>query len=177
MTKTDIKKLFVAIEKRDHEMVLVILAKDKEALEIVGQHNAKCRDKTPLMYAMQCEDFELAQKLMDMGANVNAKMPAGPQSSVLQLAVKFGHGLNPNFDKWLGFTKTLIEQGANPSEALWSACHAYSKVADKPELISLLIKNGASLESEVGNTGSTVKELVEVNSQLYSSRVLSLFGL
>ena len=102
---------------------------------------------------------------------------AGPESCVIQLAVKFGHGLNPNFDKWISFTQKLIEHGANPSEALWPACHAYNKVADKPEIISLLLQSGASPESEVGNTGSTVRELVKVNSQLYSSRVLSLFGL
>lgn len=177
MTKTEIKKLFVAIEKHDHNVVLGILAKDKDALEIVGQHNANCRDKTPLMFAMQCEDFELAEELIELGANVNAKMPAGPESSVIQLAVKFGHGLNPNFDKWLGFTKVLLKHGANPSEALWPACHAYNKVADKPEIISLLLNNGASLEAEVGNTGSTVKELVKVNAQLYSSRTLAVFGL
>ncbi|MFK3866842.1 hypothetical protein [Pseudoalteromonas rhizosphaerae] len=177
MTKAEIKKLFVAIEKHDQDSVLGILAKDKGAIETVGHHNANCRDKTPLMYAMQCEDFELANKLIELGANVKAKMPAGPETSVIQLAVKFGHGLNPNFDKWLSFTQKLIEQGANPSEALWPACHGYNKVADKPEIISLLLQNGASLEGEVGNSGSTVKELLVINSQLYSSRVLNLFGL
>ena len=129
------------------------------------------------MFAMQCEDFELSERLIELGANVSAKMAAGPESSVIQLAVKFGHGLNPNFDKWLNFTKMLIQKGANPSDALWPACHAYNKVADKPEIISLLLQSGASPQIEVGNTGSTVKELVEVNSQLYSNRVLSLFGL
>ena len=99
MTKSEIKKLFVAIEKHDHESVLGIISKETEALEVTGQHNANCRDKTPLMYAMQCEDFGLSEKLIDLGANVSAKMAAGPESSVIQLAVKFGHGLNPNFDK------------------------------------------------------------------------------
>ena len=177
MTKAEIKKLFVAIEKHDHNTVFAILESDKDAMETVGHHNANCRDKTPLMFAMQCEDFELSEKLIDLGANVSAKMPAGPESSVIQLAVKFGHGLNPQFGKWLSFTQKLIQKGANPSDALWPACHAYIKVADKPEIISLLLQSGASPESEVGNTGSTVKELVKVNSQLYSSRVLSLFGL
>ncbi|MGF1742228.1 hypothetical protein L4C34_14300 [Vibrio profundum] len=177
MTKEEIKKLFIAIEKHDHDTVLGILETDKDAMEAVGHHNANCRDKTPLMFAMQCEDFELSERLIELGANVSAKMPVGPESNVIQLAVKFGHGLNPNFDKWLSFTKKLIQQGANPSDAVWPACHAYNKVADKPEIISLLLQSGASHESEVGNTGSTVKELVKVNSQLYSSRVLSLFGL
>lgn len=177
MTKSEIKKLFVAIEKHDHKSVLEIINKDNEALEVTGQHNANCRDKTPLMFAMQCEDFELSESLIDLGANVSAKMAAGPESSVIQLAVKFGHGLNPNFDKWLDFTEKLIQHGANPSDALWPACHAYNKVADKHEIISLLLQNGASPEREVGNTSSTVKELVKVNSRLYSNRVLSLFGL
>lgn len=177
MTKSEVKKLFVAIEKHDRESVLEIINKEAEALEVTGHHNANCRDKTPLMYAMQCEDFELSEKLIDLGANVNAKMAAGPEASVIQLAVKFGHGLNPNFGKWLSFTKRLIQQGANPSDALWQACHAYNKVADKPEIISLLLQSGASPDREVSNTGSTVKELVKVNSQLYSNRVLSLFGL
>ncbi|MDI9246947.1 hypothetical protein [Marinobacter sp. CHS3-4] len=177
MNKSEIKKLFVAIEKHDHETVLGIINSETKALEVTGQHNANCRDKTPLMFAMQCEDFDLSERLIEFGANVSARMAAGPESSVIQLAVKFGHGLNPNFDKWLSLIKLLLTQGANPSDALWPACHAYNKVADKPEIISLLLQSGASPEVEVGNTGSTVKELVKVNSQLYSNRVLSLFGL
>lgn len=176
MTKSEIKKLFVAIERRDHETVIGIINQDKQALEIAGQHNRYCRDKTPLMYAMQCHDFELSERLIELGANVNAKMTGGPESSVIRLAVTFGHGLNPDFDKWLSFTKTLIQQGANPSDALWAACHAYDKVSDRPEMIALLLQNGASPEKEVGNTGCSVKELIKINSQLYSEYVLSLFG-
>jgi hypothetical protein len=52
MTNTEAKKLFVAIEKRDHDTVLDILEKEKDALMAVGHHNANCRDKTPLMFAM-----------------------------------------------------------------------------------------------------------------------------
>lgn len=176
MTKSEIKKLFVAIEKHDHETVLGFLKKEKNAMEVVGKHNANCRDKTPLMFSLQCEDFELADKLIELGADVNAKMPVGPESSVIQLAVKFGHGLNPNFNKWLKFIHKLLELGVSPTESLWPACHAYNKASDRVEVISLLIENGASPEAEVGNTGSTVKELVKVNSQLYSKNVLELFG-
>ncbi|TDF42269.1 ankyrin repeat domain-containing protein [Alteromonadaceae bacterium M269] len=176
MTKTETKKLFVAIQKHDHETVFSIIEKNEGAIESVGQHNAYCRDKTPLMFAMQCEDFELAYKLMDIGANVRAKMLDGPESSVIQLAASFGHSLNPNFDKWIGLIQRLIENGANPTEALWSACNAYSKTSDRIEIISLLIKSGASLNAQVGNSGNTVRELVKINSHLYSSHALALLG-
>jgi ankyrin repeat protein len=177
MVKSGIKKLFVAIERHDHDLALGILEVEKGALEVVGHHNANCRDKTPLMYAMQCEDLELASKLIDLGADVRARMPAGPESSVIQLAVKFGHGFNPNFENWLRFVEMLVKAGANPSDGLWPACHAYSKTSDRPEIISLLLASGASPESEVGNSGNTVRELIKINSQLYSKDVLALFEL
>ncbi len=75
------------------------------------------------------------------------------------------------------FVSELIDAGADPDDALWGACHAYSKATDQPEMIELLLQRGANPEKQVGNSGSTVRKLVEVNASRFSPHVLALFVL
>ena len=103
-------------------------------------------------------------------------MPGGPGSSVIQLAVRFVVPGKSNREM-VDFVGELIDAGADPSDALWSACHAYHKKLDQPELIELLLQRGADPDQQVGDTGSTVRQLVAINAALYSPRVLKLFGL
>jgi len=175
MKKTDIKRIFKAIERNDQSTLFTILSENPEDIDVFGFHNKNCRDKTPLMYALQCENFDIANKLISMGANINASMAGGPCSSVIQLSARFGHGLNPNFNEWLKFIEELIDLGAYPDDAIWTACHAYNKHSDKPEIIALLLSKGANPDIQVGDTESTVRELVAINSKLFSPYVLSLF--
>lgn len=175
MNKSDNKKLFKAIEDGDWPMIEMILEKNPGDVDIPGTSNRLCRDKTPLMYSMQCENFSFAKRFIDLGADVKAKMAGGPRMSVLALAVSFGHGLNPNHDTWVQFAHELIAMGADPTEALWPALGAYDKRNDRSGMIRLLIDAGADLDSEV--PAGKIRDLVKINDRLYSDEVLELCGI
>ena len=177
MNKSNIKKLFKAIENKNNDEVLDLLDLHPGEIDVYGIGGRLFNDKTPLMYSLQCDNLDLAGKLIEKGADVNVKMSGGPKSSVIQLTVTFARGENPNFDKYLEFVNKLLDLGASADEALWPACHAYSKAIDRFEIIEQLINNGANIEKQVGDSGSSVKELMVINSRLFSDRVLELFGL
>lgn len=175
MNKSDNKKLFKAIETGDWDTIEAILEKNPGEVDVYGISNRNCRDKTPLMYSMQCANFELAKRFIARGADVCAKMAEGPKMSVLSLAAKFGHGLNPQHEKWIEFATFLIEKGANPTEALWSALAAYDLKTDKSGMIRLLIDAGADLDGEI--PGGRIREIVKINEQLFSDEVLEMCGI
>ena len=81
------RRLFDAIEAGRLSEVIAILDDQPGLIESVGTESARVRDKTPLMYALQCRALRLARELIQRGANVRARMPGGPRSSVVQLAV------------------------------------------------------------------------------------------
>ncbi|MCX5743497.1 MAG: ankyrin repeat domain-containing protein [Proteobacteria bacterium] len=170
------RRLFDAIEAGAVSMVWELLDADPSALEAYGAEQPNRLDKTPLMYALQCGHLRLAGELIDRGADVRARMAGGPRSSVVALAVRFvipGRDLRP----MVAVVERLLDGGADPDDALYPACHAYHKAFDQPELIELLLRRGANPERVVGETGSTVRRLVEINARRYSPRVLALFGL
>jgi ankyrin repeat protein len=174
MNKSDNKTLFKAIEDGDWPTIEALLDKNPGDVDVYGIANRLCRDKTPLMYALQCENFEIARRFIARGADVSAKMADGPKLSVLALAVKFGHGLNPQHERWIEFAAELIEKGATPTDALWSALTAYDLRNDKSGMIRLLIEAGADLDSEI--PVGKIRDLVKVNEQRYSDEVLALCG-
>jgi hypothetical protein len=103
-------------------------------------------------------------------------MAGGPRSSVISLAVGFvipGRDIRP----MAALVERLIDAGADPNDALYPACHAYNRAFDQPELIECLLRRGADPDRVVGETGATVRRLVEVNAARYSGHVLELFGL
>ena len=170
------RRLFDAIEAGAVSTVRAILDATPDALESIGDESRNRRDKTPLMYALQCGHLALAGELVDRGADIRARMAGGPRSSVISLAVRFVVAGRDN-RAMVGFVERLIDAGADPQDALYPACHAYHKAFDQPELIELLLRRGADPDREVGTSGSTVRGLVKVNAQRYSARVLALFGL
>lgn len=176
VTPHRIEELFKAIEAGAVSRVVGILEETPCALEAIGHHHASCRDKTPLMYALQCQKFTLVNLLIDRGADVRARMVGGPQSSVISLAARFVRGGVPSRDL-LHAVGRLIDGGANPSEGLWPALHAHRTSPHPPELIALLLARGADPDTKAGNSGNTVRELVAINARLYTSDVLALFGL
>ena len=175
MNKTVLKSLFKAIESDDANTVESILDADPDALESVGQHNPLVRDKTPLMYAMQCRNFRLANALLDRGANAAAVMPAGPGASALALCLQFAYSDSAAFSRWVRLATRLLDDGADPNTGMWAALHGYGRVARRVELIRLMLDRGADPDRRVGNTSSTVRELVAHNRERYPAEVLAWF--
>lgn len=176
MTKTTIKRMFKAIEDGAQETLREILDANPPALETVGFHNRLVRDKTPLMFAMQCHKFSLVHWLIDRGANASAVMPGGPKSSTLGLCAYFAYCDRQNHDEWIKIATRLLDQGADPNAGLWPALHGFGRLVNRADLIKLLLDRGADPDRKVGNCANTVRELVAVNRRLYSSEVLALFG-
>ena len=50
--------MFSAIQDKDLTSLYAILDENPDALETLGDHNAYVRDKTPLMFAIQCANFQ-----------------------------------------------------------------------------------------------------------------------
>ena len=173
MNKVENKKLFKAIESNDWETIESILDVHPDEVDVYGFSNRYCRDKTPLMYSLQCENFAIARKMIARGAKVEAKMSGGPESSVLVLAVTFGHGLNSKYDEWVAFVSDLIDNGANPTDGLWPALASFRD--GRAEMIKLLVERGADLDSNI--PAGNIRELVKTNRQLYSDEILKLFGI
>ncbi len=177
MNKTTTKRMFKAIEDHDAAILSAILDEHSDAIERFGEHNRNVRDKTPLMFAMQCSDFDLAHSLLDRGANAAAEMADGPRLSALALCAKFGYCDAENHDDWITLAKRLLDQGADPTSGLWPALHGFGGSVNRADLIRLMLERGADSGQKLGDTGSTIRELVEINRQLYSDEVLDLFGI
>jgi hypothetical protein len=176
MDKATKKRLFTAIQDGDLAAVFAVLQDNPEALETVGEHNAYVRDKTPLMFALQCANLGLANALLDRGASACAVMPAGPGDSVLQMCVYYAYCRSElEHDEWIGLATRLLDLGAEPTSALPRAVLAFGGRVKRADLIQLLLSRGANPDVQSGNSGSTVRELVEVNKRLYSNEVLDLF--
>ena len=177
MTKTTIKALFNAIQEGDTRTLRQILAAEPDALEAIGEHNRNVRDKTPLMFAMQCRKLRIAHELLDRGANAAAEMAGGPRSSVLSLCMQFAYCDAENHDEWIRLATRLIDRGADPNTGLWPALHGFGKIVARTDLIRLALERGADPDRQLGDLGSTVRELVNINRHLFSAEVLDLFGI
>jgi uncharacterized protein (TIGR02996 family) len=177
MNKTTKTRMFSAIQNKDLTALYAILDDNPDAMETVGEHNRNVRDKTPLMFAIQCANFRLAHALLDRGAKASAVMAGGPRSSVLALVCHFAYCDAPKHDEWLRLATRLLDEGADPTSGLWPALHGFGGLVNRVDLIRLLLDRGANPDQMVGNSGNTARELVEINRHLYSDEVLGLFGL
>ncbi len=68
------------------------------------------KNRTPLMYAAQNNNFELLEKLLELGANPNQKTTFG------HTPIRYAIGRGDNID--FGIISMLINHGANPKEAI-----------------------------------------------------------
>lgn len=177
MTKASIKRMFKAIEDGDDDAVIAMVQSEPESLEAIGYHNRLVRDKTPLMFAMQCRNLLLAGMLLDLGANAAAEMPGGSKDTVLTLCMVFAFSDRANHDQWVGLARRLLDLGADPNTGLWPALHSFSRIVPRKDLIELLLNRGADPDFKGGNCGNTIRELVLINRNLYTNDVLSLFGI
>lgn len=177
MNKTTTKKLFQAIEVNDRQVIDEILDEHQDALKVVGFHNRLVRDKTPLMFAMQCVNTELAGYFLDRGADASAIMPGGPKSSTLAVCMTFAHaGMTP-FDDWIQLTNRLLDQGADPSTAIWAAIASYRGRTKRIDLIELLYRRGADIDGPFLESGTSVRELVKINKDKQLPELLALFDI
>jgi len=94
---------------------------------------------TPLLFAAQQGNIEVARHLLDAGADVNDRAASG--ESALVIASLGGHG---------EFAEFLLEQGADPNlmGAGYSALHAAIPHQDLT-LVKALIEHGADLNAKV----------------------------
>ena len=174
MSASDTEALFEAIENGRRQTVEASLDAKPRRIEAIGTHKAGCRDKTPLMYALQCQRFGIARMLLRRGANASARMSGGPGSTVISLAVRFViQGRDPT--PVLEMIDALIDAGADPTDGLWPAIRTYHKHWDETRLIERILERGADPDQLVGNSGNTARELVRINASLYSDRLLALF--
>jgi hypothetical protein len=135
MNKTKTKLLCKAIEERDEATVFAILDDESDAIEAIGAHNQNVRDKTPFMYAMQCSDLQLANALLDRGANAAAFMTGGPCSSALSLCMQFAYCDVDEHDEWIRLATRLLDEGADPNTGLWPALHTVSRSCQRTEIL------------------------------------------
>ena len=176
MKNVDIKRMFKAIEDDDQQTLDSILDTNDDAIETHGLHNRLVRDKTPLMYALQCFNLKIARHLLDRGANPSAVMPNGPRHSVIQMCIKRAFCNKSTHDDWIAFTIRLLDAGIDPNEGLWPSLHGYGELVPRDDLIRIMLERGANPDLPLGNSGNTVRELVQINSRLYSPAILEMFG-
>lgn len=168
--------LFDAIYNGKLETVFAVLQDNPDAMESIGEHNNYVRDKTPLMFALQCASLGLANALLDRGANACAVMPAGPRESVLQMCVYYAYCRDElEHDEWIQLATRLLDLGAEPTSALSCAVGGFGSRVQRADLIRLLLSRGANPDVQAGNSGNTVREIVEINKRLFSNEVLDLF--
>ena len=177
MNKTQVKRLFKAIEIGDAQYVLSEIDNHPEGLEVVGEHNRLVRDKTPLMYAMQSRQLDIAGRLLDMGADVSAVMSDGPRSPAISLLMHFAHCYKSNIDKWVGLAERFYDLGADPTVGLFSALFHYSTLVPRTDLIELSLERGGRTDVPFGNSQMTAVELVAINRHRYPQGIQNLLNL
>jgi len=175
MTKNNIKRMLKAVESDDVATLTAILDADPDAVHAVGDHNRNVRDKTALMYAMQCRNARIANLLLDRGADASAVMSGGPPLSVMELCIMFAVVASFLDDEWVALIERLIALGADPTPGLGYASGGLVRTADRVKLYALLLRHGADPDAET-RAGCSFRELVRANRHRYAPEILELFG-
>jgi hypothetical protein len=70
----------------------------------------------------------------------------------------------------------VIDAGADPTDALWPACHAYQRAFPwRAEMIAFLLARGADPDRPLPS-GESVRTLVHQNAQRLSPPILAMFS-
>ena len=183
LTKAWKKRLFTSIQDGNLKLVKSLLSENPDAIGCLGEHNAYCRDKTPLMFAIQYRKFEIANWLIDAGANVNFKMPAGPKTPVLNyVALPFAP---------IELLEKMLEAGSDPNQydgrgstALHEVIRNVGKNREKSGLakIVLLQKFGADFDivhpsEEADVQPRSARELAVFFEEYLPRGIAEIFGL
>jgi len=150
-TKANQKLLFKKVQEGDIEFLTNVLDASPEVVDLIGTESSWYRDKTPLMYAFQCDQPEVCRLMLDRGADVNFQMPAGPGDTICGWAAQLATRGYTTQLAFLEIFKRILSMGADPTvgNSLWDAVHncaAQSSEQEKEisyEVIQLLIDAGA----------------------------------
>jgi hypothetical protein len=136
--------VFKDIENDNFDAVVAFFSSNPDKIDMLGVGNNHYKDKSPLMYALQCLRDCIADWLIDAGADVSFQMPAGPKTPALMYAVcellpvqilekMLSKGSNPNACDYLGEVPLdLVIQDCN--------CDQWPKAFEK---LKLLLNHGA----------------------------------
>ncbi len=109
LTENRILEVFKAIQANDVSLIREFCETQPECIDVGGVGISYYRGKTPLMYSLESNRFEIARLLIDAGADVNAVMPAGLGWTILYASVYAGVSLS------LEILQMLLERGADPN--------------------------------------------------------------
>lgn len=162
LTKKRTKELFEAIESGNKENVDEFLGTWPDKVDIAGEHNTYCRDKSPLIYSIQCEQFELASIFIDSGANVNFRV-ADCNTTPLSMAIHI------HFFMDMGVFEKLLQKGADPNQGdllfkvfTNSATSIFRKKGfDFIKQLQLLLDHGADPDQEFFGHGKSIREFCD----------------
>jgi ankyrin repeat protein len=125
--------MFVAALRGDHRFIRDALARDRS----VANENDSCRHR-PLSGAARRNDLELAQLLLDHGADPNAPEEGAPRGHALWIAV---HDRRPDL------ARMLLEHGADPNGTVESCGTPMEQARRHPEMLPLLRAHGGRDDS------------------------------
>lgn len=146
------------------------LEKVVELIENGANVNAMANDDwTPLLIALDQEYMDIAEELINAGADVNAKEKAG-KFTVLMHAVASGN---------LDIVRKIIQAGANldaKGKLGWTALMVASGHGGKADIVKELIKNGADVNVKsrlFGGDTALMIALVEGNKEIAETLIQS----
>lgn len=124
--KKDIKALFSAIRKHENETVRTLLARDSSLVNACASAPPKQDDgQSPLQVAFKTGNFEIAELLIDLGANVHFmeesvvnEWHAPVLHDALRAAAftaRDGKAAGEEFERALGLVRRLLSMGVDPN--------------------------------------------------------------
>lgn len=155
-TKANQKLLFKKVQEGDVKFLKKVLDASPEMVDLVGTESSWYRDKTPLMYAFQCDKPKVCTLMLDRGADVNFKMPAGGNRTICEFAAESAAFGSKQQDEFLEIFQRVLEMGADATVGipLWRAieqCASAVKQERKEkgyQVIRILLEAGADPERE-----------------------------
>lgn len=150
-TKANQKLLFNKVFEGDIEFLTKVLDASPEMVDLLGTESSWYRDKTPLMYAFQCNRPEVCRFMLDRGADVNFQMPDGPKSTVCGRAAAMATNGLQYHKEFFEIFKRIMKMGADATvgNPLWDAVHNCAYASSQPkkemayEVIEMLMDAGA----------------------------------
>ncbi|MEQ1906161.1 MAG: hypothetical protein ABL888_18395 [Pirellulaceae bacterium] len=175
-----VSQIFSAIQENHNGLVMDYLSDHPEHLEMLGKGSPFYLDKTPLFYAFQCCNFDLANQLMDIGADVEFQMPVNTNCrTIVGMAIHTHDFVDyETFCRLFELSKKTWSKTRMMEplfEALSHAATGMYKKNSAAAIISLLIENGA--DPDYSKRKETPRQYATRMRHEINADVLSLFGI